>query len=105
MLAKLKERAENSLKGLKVVCYYGCLTSRPANVTGAPKPENPTEIDDILKALGCGSDRLVLQNRLLRRQPDDDARRDRGQALRRHLQDGGAHRCGSDRDRMLDVLQ
>ncbi len=53
VLKKLKKQAGDGLKGLKVVCYYGCLTSRPANITGAPKPENPTEVDDILKALGA----------------------------------------------------
>jgi heterodisulfide reductase subunit B2 len=41
------------LKGLQPVCYYGCLTTRPPKVTGAVAPEDPQEMDAILKAMGA----------------------------------------------------
>lgn len=49
----LAERVERPLEGLKVVCYYGCLLTRPPEVTESPHPENPTVMDDILTALGA----------------------------------------------------
>jgi len=41
------------LHGLKVACYYGCLLTRPARITGAPDPENPTAMERIVRALGA----------------------------------------------------
>jgi len=41
------------LEGLKIVPYYGCLVTRPPDVTGAEHPENPTGMDDLLAALGA----------------------------------------------------
>jgi heterodisulfide reductase subunit B len=41
------------LEGLKVVCYYGCLLTRPPEVTGAGHPENPTDMDELVAALGA----------------------------------------------------
>jgi heterodisulfide reductase subunit B len=35
------------------VCYYGCLLTRPPEVTGSAHPENPTDMDDLLRALGA----------------------------------------------------
>jgi heterodisulfide reductase subunit B len=43
----------NPLAGLKVAPYYGCLLTRPPEVTGAEAPENPTDMDEILAALGA----------------------------------------------------
>ncbi len=48
ILAKVKK----SLGGLKAVCYYGCLITRPQKITGASDPDNPESMDNILKALG-----------------------------------------------------
>lgn len=55
MLTKLKQRAKKSLLGLKLVPYYGCLTVRPAEVTGVTgtELENPTPMDRILEELGA----------------------------------------------------
>jgi heterodisulfide reductase subunit B len=47
------EAIQRPLEGLKVVCYYGCLLTRPPEVTGAAHPENPTDIDAIIRALGA----------------------------------------------------
>jgi heterodisulfide reductase subunit B len=41
------------LTGLKTVCYYGCLLTRPPKVTGAENPEYPTTMDQLVKALGA----------------------------------------------------
>jgi heterodisulfide reductase subunit B len=41
------------LKGLRVVCYYGCLLTRPPEVTEAEHPENPTDLDELMQALGA----------------------------------------------------
>jgi heterodisulfide reductase subunit B len=43
------------LEGLKVVSYYGCLLTRPPDVTGAENPEYPMNMDKLLEALGAES--------------------------------------------------
>jgi heterodisulfide reductase subunit B len=50
---KVRQRVRQPLAGLKVVAYYGCLMTRPPAVTGAAHPENPTEMDELLTALGA----------------------------------------------------
>lgn len=52
-LDELAERVEKPLKNLKVVSYYGCLLTRPPQVTEAKHHENPTGMDKLLKALGA----------------------------------------------------
>ncbi len=47
------DRVEMPLAGLRVVCYYGCLLTRPPQVTGAEHPENPQDMDVLLGALGA----------------------------------------------------
>lgn len=49
----ITERIKKPLEGLKVVPYYGCLITRPPEVTGAEHPENPTSMDELLSALGA----------------------------------------------------
>jgi heterodisulfide reductase subunit B len=41
-----------SLKGLRVACYYGCLLTRPPDVTGAENPEYPMNMDHLMEVLG-----------------------------------------------------
>lgn len=52
-LARIRDRVDTRLKGLKVVPYYGCLITRPPWVTGALEPENPKELDRLLQVLGA----------------------------------------------------
>ena len=52
-LEALKPRIRRSLKGLKVVPYYGCLMTRPAEVMRFDNPENPMSLDRLLEALGA----------------------------------------------------
>jgi len=50
---KVAEKVQRPLNGLRVVCYYGCLLTRPPQVTEAEHPENPTDMDELMAALGA----------------------------------------------------
>jgi heterodisulfide reductase subunit B len=47
------QKVRKPLSGLRVVPYYGCLLTRPPDVTEAENPENPTDMDELLAALGA----------------------------------------------------
>ena len=49
----VKEKVVNSLKGKKIAAYYGCLLLRPNSVMQMDDPENPTIMEDFIKALGA----------------------------------------------------
>ncbi len=49
---KVKERVVNSLGGKKVAAYYGCLLLRPNSVMRMDDPENPSIIEDLIRAIG-----------------------------------------------------
>ncbi len=49
----IAEKVQKPLKGLKVVCYYGCLLVRPPQVTHFDNTEHPMSLDKIVKALGA----------------------------------------------------
>ncbi|MBR4852197.1 MAG: CoB--CoM heterodisulfide reductase iron-sulfur subunit B family protein [Clostridia bacterium] len=51
-MEKIKEKVVNPLKGEKIAAYYGCLLLRPNSVMQMDDPENPTIIEDIIKAMG-----------------------------------------------------
>jgi heterodisulfide reductase subunit B2 len=53
MLSKVAAEVKISLKDLKVVCYYGCMASRPPRMTDAADCENPQSMDRIVNALGA----------------------------------------------------
>jgi heterodisulfide reductase subunit B2 len=50
---KIAERVTRPLKGMRVVSYYGCLLSRPPEVTNFDDAENPTLMDGLMDALGA----------------------------------------------------
>ena len=50
---KIAKKVQKPLENLKVVCYYGCLLTRPPQVTEAENPENPTDMDELVAALGA----------------------------------------------------
>lgn len=50
---KVKEKVVNSMKGKKIAAYYGCLLLRPGKVMRMDDPENPTIIEDLIRALGA----------------------------------------------------
>ncbi|OGP66561.1 MAG: hypothetical protein A2169_14340 [Deltaproteobacteria bacterium RBG_13_47_9] len=41
------------LKNLKVVCYYGCIITRPPKITEAKDFEYPTQMDKLIKMIGA----------------------------------------------------
>jgi len=45
--------APNPLEGVKLAAYYGCLLVRPFEVCGYDDPEQPTSMDDVIKACGA----------------------------------------------------
>ncbi len=53
MLDTTAKLVKQPLSGLKVVCYYGCMASRPPEITGAGDFENPQALDRIVENLGA----------------------------------------------------
>ncbi|MDP7119644.1 MAG: heterodisulfide reductase-related iron-sulfur binding cluster [Arenicellales bacterium] len=52
-LDTISQRVSRPLAGLRVACYYGCLITRPSQVTGADNPEYPVKMDSLVQALGA----------------------------------------------------
>lgn len=50
---ELKKKVVNPLKGRKIAAYYGCLLLRPGKVMQFDNPENPTIMEDFIKAIGA----------------------------------------------------
>lgn len=50
---ELKKKVVNPLKGRKIAAYYGCLLLRPSGVMALDDPENPSIMEDFIKALGA----------------------------------------------------
>jgi heterodisulfide reductase subunit B len=50
---KVADAVSRPLRGLKVVCYYGCVITRPPTLTGATEYEYPMEMDDLMTAAGA----------------------------------------------------
>lgn len=50
---KIKEKVVKPLKGVKIGAYYGCLLLRPSQTLAFDNPENPTIIEDFIKAIGA----------------------------------------------------
>ena len=50
---ELKKKVTNPLKGRKIAAYYGCLLLRPGKVMQFDNPENPSIIEDFIKAIGA----------------------------------------------------
>jgi len=52
MLGQINQQIKNHTPELKLVCYYGCLLTRPPKVTKFDQCENPTSMDKILSTAG-----------------------------------------------------
>ena len=50
---ELKKKVVTPLKGRKIGAYYGCLLLRPSGVMAFDDPENPTILEDFIRALGA----------------------------------------------------
>ena len=49
---KLREKVVNPFTGKKIAAYYGCLLLRPSKALAMDDPENPTIIEDFIRAIG-----------------------------------------------------
>ena len=58
----LKEKVVNPLKGKKIAAYYGCLLLRPNSVMKMDDPENPSIMEDFIKALGADPVIYAMRN-------------------------------------------
>lgn len=50
---EVKKKVVNPLKGKKIGAYYGCLLLRPSGVMAFDNAEDPTIIEDFIKAIGA----------------------------------------------------
>jgi heterodisulfide reductase subunit B len=53
MLEAVAKQVTKPLDGLSAVCYYGCMASRPPEITGAGDFEDPQALDRIVANLGA----------------------------------------------------
>ena len=49
----LREKVVNPLTGKKIGAYYGCLLLRPSGILKMDDPENPSILEDFIRALGA----------------------------------------------------
>jgi len=49
----LKAKVVKPLTGMKIGAYYGCMLLRPGKEMGLDNPENPTVIEDFIRAIGA----------------------------------------------------
>ena len=76
---RVQEKVLYPLKGLKVVCYYGCIITRPPKITGSREYEYPVGMDRLMEAVGatpldwsyktrcCGASLSITQPTIARR--------------------------------------
>ncbi len=50
---ELAAKVSKPLKNLSPVCFYGCLTARPPDVTGAKRHEDPQAMDKLMSIAGA----------------------------------------------------
>lgn len=50
---EIKKRVVNPLTGKKIGAYYGCLLLRPSKILSFDDPENPSIIEEFIRALGA----------------------------------------------------
>ncbi len=52
-LKNLQDRIIRKMDGFKVACYYGCLLTRPPEVTNLDDLEEPRIMDNLMRAIGA----------------------------------------------------
>ena len=50
---EIKKKVVNPLTGRKIAAYYGCLLLRPSKVMAMDDAENPTILEDFIRAIGA----------------------------------------------------
>ncbi|MBQ4158847.1 MAG: CoB--CoM heterodisulfide reductase iron-sulfur subunit B family protein [Clostridia bacterium] len=58
----LKKMVVNPLTGRKIGAFYGCMVLRPGKALAFDDPENPTIIEDFIKALGAEPVKYAYRN-------------------------------------------
>jgi len=59
---ELKKKVVKPLTGKKIAAYYGCLLLRPNDVMQFDNPENPTILEDFIRAIGATPVVSTLRN-------------------------------------------
>lgn len=59
---EIRKKVVNPLNGMKIAPYYGCLLLRPSKVMQMDDPENPTILEDFIKALGAEPVKYSMRN-------------------------------------------
>jgi heterodisulfide reductase subunit B len=54
-ISAIRSAVVKPLSGLKAACYYGCLYSRPPQITGAANSEDPQAMDELVALSGATS--------------------------------------------------
>jgi len=79
LLEAVGEKVVVPLSGLKVACYYGCLSVRPPGITGVKSYEDPDHMDRLMSTLGaeplpwsyktdcCGASLVMTRTDIVRR--------------------------------------
>ena len=49
----ISDKVISALSGLKIACYYGCLSLRNPQITGAPQWETPDTLERIMEGIGA----------------------------------------------------
>lgn len=52
-ISEIRDAVTHHLKGLKIACYYGCLLTRPRELSISSDPEDPTIMEEILQTTGA----------------------------------------------------
>ena len=55
ILKSISSKIKRNLSGLKIACYYGCLLSRPKEVSDIENIEHPEQMDNIIEAIDAKS--------------------------------------------------
>jgi len=55
LISRIPTLVERNLSSLKVACYYGCLLTRPPEITKFDVAEYPETMDNVLKATGIAT--------------------------------------------------
>ena len=50
---EIAKKVKKPLEGKKIAAYYGCMLLRPSKTMELDDPENPTVIEDLIRALGA----------------------------------------------------
>jgi heterodisulfide reductase subunit B len=53
IVGTISDRVTHPLSGFKIACYYGCLLVRPGEVCSVDDREDPTTMEDVVRASGA----------------------------------------------------